>query len=346
MAQSRWAPILTLGLAMAFHLPLKSQEVAPEGQPSATLPAENEPLAGEITKSAMGRTTIETALMDAGPDALAERKQPLRYLMGRWREMNPEPEVPSTGPATFGVAGIRVFADGNRMAPNGYEFTPIGDLTLNFNLWLLRKHHVYLFADTDFWMQKAAPGITNSRQGSFDFSKREFDYTLGLAWNYWGAQELRLSAYSLNNLNRGKYRNKPWGFADGTIIENRWYLGGEYSLLGTEDYDIARANFLAAGYMPTKELLDNMGERFKPGPFIRAYLTGNILSSRHYLYTDTQLIGNRSFELSLLQEDCGLAFRPFKQAPRAEFRFGVLVVADTQNSDTDASWYGQFRIVY
>ncbi|MFM8727075.1 MAG: hypothetical protein ACKON9_18335, partial [Planctomycetaceae bacterium] len=205
---------------------------------------------------------------------------------------------------------------------------------------------LYLFADTDFWMQKAAPGITNSRQGSFDFSKREFDYTLGLAWNYWGAQELRLSAYSLNNLNRGKYRNKPWGFADGTVIENRWYLGDEYSLLGTEDYDIARANFLAAGYMPTKELVDNLGERLKPGPLIRAYLTGNIFSSRHYVYTDTQLIGNRSFELSLLQEDCGLAFRPFKQAPRAEFRFGVLVVADTQNSVTDASWYGQFRIVY
>jgi len=338
--------MLVLALATASHSPLEGQEVAPMEQPSATLPAENQQFAGEIAKSAMGAKTIETTPMDAEPDALTDGRKPLRYLMGRWRELNPEPEVPGTGPATFGVAGIRVFADGNRMAPNGYEFSPIGDLTLNFNLWLLRKHHLYLFADTDFWMQKAAPGITNSRQGSFDFSKREFDYTLGLAWNYWGAQELRLSAYSLNNLNRGKYRNKPWGFADGTVIENRWYLGDEYSLLGTEDYDIARANFLAAGYMPTKELVDNLGERFKPGPFIRAYLTGNIFSSRHYVYADTQLIGKKSFELSLLQEDCGLAFRPFKQAPRAEFRFGVLVVADTQNSVTDTSWYGQFRIVY
>lgn len=273
-------------------------------------------------------------------------KGPLSFLMGRWRDLNQGPEVPGEGPSVFGVVGFRGFADGSRMAPNGYEFTPIGDLALNFNLWLCRGHHFYAFSDTDFWLQKAAPGITNARQGAFDFSKREFDLSVGLAWNYWGAQEFRFSAYSLNNLNRGKYKAKPWGFADGTILENRWYLGDEYSRLGTPEYDIARANFITAGYFPTKELVDNLGERFKPGPFIRAYLTRNVFTHKSYLYTDTQLIGNRSFELALLQEDFGVALRPFDRANRLEFRLGGLVVADTQNGETDTSFYGQVRFVY
>lgn len=266
--------------------------------------------------------------------------------MGCWRNLNPEPAVPDEGPAVFGVVGIRGFADGNRMAPNGFDFTPIGDLAMNFNLWLCRAHHFYGFLDGDFWLQKAAPGITNSRQGALDFSKREFDMDLGLAWNYWGAQELRFSAYSLNNLNRGKYKAKPWGFADGTILENRWYLGGEYDRLGTTDYDIVRANFLSAGYYLSKELVDNTGERFKPGPMLRAYLTKNIPLRHAYLFTDTRLTGNRSFELALLLEDFGVAFRPFSRADRLEFRLGGLVVADTQNGEADTSFYGQVRLVY
>lgn len=274
------------------------------------------------------------------------RKRPLPFLMGRWRDLNQGPEVPGEGPSVFGVVGFRGFADGSRMAPNGYEFTPIGDLALNFNLWLCREHHFYCFSDGDFWLQKAAPGITNARQGAFDFSKREFDLSVGLAWNYWGAQEFRFSAYSLNNLNRGKYKAKPWGFADGTILENRWYLGDEYTRLGTAEYDIVRANFISAGYYPTKELVDNLGERFKPGPFLRAYFTLDVFTPKSYLFTDTNLIGNRSFELAVLQEDFGFAFRPFDKAKRLEFRLGGLVVADTQNGDTDTSFYGQVRFVY
>lgn len=266
--------------------------------------------------------------------------------MGRWRDLNQGPEVPGEGPSVFGVVGFRGFADGKRMAPNGYEFTPIGDLAMNFNLWFWREHHLYGFADGDFWLQKAAPGITNARQGAFDFSKREFDMDLGLAWNYWGAQEFRFSMYSLNNLNRGKYKAKPWGFADGTILENRWYLGDEYSRLGTAEYDIVRANFISAGYYPSKELVDNLGGRFKPGPFLRAYLTHDVFTHKSYLYTDTQLIGNRSFELAVLQEDFGIALRPFDRANRLEFRIGGLVVADTQNGETDTSFYGQIRFVY
>lgn len=282
---------------------------------------------------------------DSPPNGMGA-KPPLPFLMGCWRDLNPSPDVPDEGPAVFGVVGVRGFADGNRMAPNGYEFTPIGDLTMNFNLWLWREHHLYGFADGDFWLQKAAPGITNSKQGAFDFSKREFDMDLGLAWNYWGAQEFRFSMYSLNNLNRGKYKAKPWGFADGTILENRWYLGDEYSRLGSTEYDIVRANFISAGYYPTKELVDNIGGRFKPGPFLRAYLTENLFTHKCYLYTDTQLIGNRSFELALLQEDFGIGLRPFDRTKRLEFRLGGLVIADTQHATTDTSFYGQVRFVY
>ena len=340
---------MLLALAIGFgvaHTRLMAQqttqEIPTESVPESQFPGGDEPA------SSMGllNDPPEGDVVFPADSDQGNRKGPLPFLMRRWRELNQGPEVPEEGPSVFGVVGIRGFADGSRMAPNGYEFTPIGDLTLNFNLWICREHHLYGFANGDFWLQKAAPGITNARQGAFDFSKREFDMDIGLAWNYWGAQEFRFSMYSLNNLNRGKYKAKPWGFADGTILENRWYLGDEYTRLGTAEYDIVRANFISAGYYPSKELVDNIGGRFKPGPFLRAYLTLDLFSPKSYLFTDTQLIGDRSFELSLLQEDFGVAFRPFEKAKRLEFRLGGLVVADTQNGETDTSFYGQVRFVY
>jgi hypothetical protein len=130
-------------------------------------------------------------------------------------------------------------------------------------LW--REQHLYLFGDTRFWGQKAAPGITNSRQGSFDFSKREFDLDLGLAWNYHGTLEARAFAYSFNNLNRGLSTAQPSGFNDGVGLEQRWYVGGTYSKLGLEGFDVARATFLSVGYYPAKDMVDADGTLLNQG---------------------------------------------------------------------------------
>src|SRR5262249_29422375 len=163
------------------------------------------------------------------------------------------------------------------VAPNGLEFKPLFALDVNLNLWLWREQRVYLFSDTRFWGQKPAPGITNASQGAFDFSKREFDFDLGVAWNYYGTLEARTFAYSFNNLNRGTSEARPSGFNDGVGLENRWYVGGTYADLGQPGFDVARASFLSLGYYPTKDMTDLDGTLFKPGPFARAYLVGELL---------------------------------------------------------------------
>jgi len=71
---------------------------------------------------------------------------------------------------------------------------------------------------------KAGAAVTNGNQGSFDFSKREFDLTLGLAWNYYSALELRVLGYAFNNLNRGISPISPEGYNDGFGLENRYYF--------------------------------------------------------------------------------------------------------------------------
>ena len=74
-------------------------------------------------------------------------------------------------------------------------------------------------------MQEPGLGITNSSQGNFDFSKREFDFNAGLAWNYFDRLELRASAYSAGNLNRGLSLTSPSGFKDGVLLEIDTILG-------------------------------------------------------------------------------------------------------------------------
>jgi hypothetical protein len=289
------------------------------------------------------------AIMNPEKEFILNESPKPDFYQGSWRDwhlFHSAPDVPDEGPPVFGVVGLRGFAMGTRVAPNGVPFTPIFDLEMNFNIWISRKHHVYLFADGSFWAQKAAPGITNAKQGSFDFSKREIDLALGAAWNYWGRMEGRFSAYSLGNINRGKSQVAPSGFADGTLLENRWYIGQEYDNLGTSEYDIPRANFVSIGYFPTKHLVDNTGHQFKPGAYMRAYLTADLFSPQYYIYSDSELIANRSFELALFKEDAGFALRPFLKLPRLEFRLGTTVVVDAQNSDSDTSLYGMVRFVY
>jgi hypothetical protein len=45
-------------------------------------------------------------------------------------------------------------------------------------------------------------------------------------------------------------------------------------------FDAARASFLSLGFYPTKDMTDADGSLFKPGPFARTYLIGELLGTQ------------------------------------------------------------------
>jgi hypothetical protein len=261
-----------------------------------------------------------------------------------------ETAVPATAPPeppmVWGVVGLRAFGLGDQVAPNGVEYNPLFCLDFNFNLWVYRPAGVYLFSDSVFWGQKAAPGQTNPAQGVFDFSKRELDFDVGTAWNYYGFLEARAFAYSDNNLNRGTSPISPKGFKDGIGLENRLYVGLAYADLGTPAFDVARATFVSLGYYPTKDMVDGSGVQFKPGPFARAYLTYDLLGEKCYLYADVVGLARRSFTPELLSADAGLAVRPIARVPRLEFRLGAAPDYYLPLRDLEYGAYGQVQLIY
>ena len=264
-------------------------------------------------------------------------------------EPSPEPTTPGAGPqpqCVWGILDFRGFPIGDQMASNGVEFHQLFLLDLNFNIMLWREKRIYLFADSSFWGQKPAPGITNPTQGPFDFSKREFDFDLGAAWNYSGPWEGRVFAYSFNSLNRGNSLVSPAGFNDGVGLENRYYIGETYAHLGDSEFDQARATFLSAGYYPSKTMEDGTGAQFKPGGFVRTYLTYDLWGPRYYAYADCTFITSRSFTPTLLEWDAGLAARPFGSVPRLECRVGTLGMLTLRGGDVETSVYFSLRYVF
>ena len=239
----------------------------------------------------------------------------------------------------WGDLGIRLFPYGDHVGSNGEEFNQLFSLDMDFNIWVWQPWDWYLFSDMRFWGQKAARGITNANQGSFDFSKREFDFSAGAAWNYYGSLEARTFAYSFNNLNRGNSPTAPSGFNDGFGLENRYYIGSEYSKLGTPDYDVARSSFVSLGYYPSKSMVDGLGKQFRPGAFARLYLTWEIFGPRCYLFTDDQFILDRAGSPTLFTTDSGMAVRPFVRVPRLEFRVGTEDTIELLGSDSETSVY-------
>jgi hypothetical protein len=259
----------------------------------------------------------------------------------------PAPAVVADSPQTvWGILDMRGFPIADQVASNGQEYKPLFLLDFDFNIMLWREQHLYLFADSAFWGQKPAPGVTNANQGVLDFSKREFDLDLGAAWNYSGSWEARVFAYSENNLNRGNSQTSPSGFNDGIGLENRYYLGETYSHLGTAAFDPARATFLSVGYYPSKTMVDAHGNQFKPGAFAEAYLTWDLWGDQYYLYGDAQFIADRSFQPTLLNWDAGLAARPFPSVPRLELRVGTQDMLNLNGGDLETGVYLAVRYIY
>jgi hypothetical protein len=233
-----------------------------------------------------------------------------------------------------------MFATGSHMAPNGVPFEPLFALQTELNIGLLPNKQLYIFGETMYWTQRAAPGITNPSQGKWDFSKREHDVNIGLAWNYYGSLEFRASAYALSNLNRGTTLWAPAGFKDGIQLESRYYFGSE------NVYDVGKLNFIGIGYRPSKGLVAGDGEEFAPGLFARAYVTYDLppLWFASYIYGDFKVTAQKSAAVRLLEADVGIAMRPFAHLTNLEFRAGYNVIADVQAHTRRDLLYGAIRL--
>jgi hypothetical protein len=273
----------------------------------------------------------EAASVAAGSAACPDIPNPLELA-----------EPPSRRAHIWGLVGARAFFAGDRVAPNGHVFDPLFSLGNSFNLGILPDQKLYLFFDTTFWGQKpdAEGGITNSRQGIFDFSKREFDLTIGFAWNYVGPWEFRVFGYADNNLNRGHSPTQPRNFSDGVALENRYYFAT------ADKYDLPRRRFVSLGYYPTKTMIGGDGEQFHPGFFGRAYYTWDLPWLQSYLYADGQLLCEQVIEARMLTIDAGLAVRPFVGLPALELRLGLSESYDVQANVSHWLGYGAFQVIF
>jgi hypothetical protein len=315
----RRAVMAALLLGWLGATPLSAQETAvPAAAPAASLDRPIYPVLGTVPASeAQASTSDEVAPAESLP----------------WQTV-------------WGLAGLRVIPAGPKMAPNGVEYHPNFSMDLDFNFWLWRGERLYLFSDARFWGEKPEYGVTNGRDGFFGTSKRQFDLSGGAAWNYAGPWEARAFGYSLSNLNRGYDRVWPSGINDGFGLENRYYLSPEYAKLGQTGFDVARATFLSVGYYPSKEMVGNDGQLFKPGPMLRAYLTCDLWDWPGYAFGDATFIGDRSFQPKLLLFDVGLAGRPLRSCRQCEFRLGVENTADFQVGDVQNLWYASLRYIF
>jgi hypothetical protein len=117
-------------------------------------------------------------------------------------------------------------------------------------------------------------------------------------------------------------------------------------LLGTSDYDIARTSYLGVGYYPTKNMTDTQGYLFKPGLFGESYLFYDLIDKTLYAYLQSSLIFRNDFSPKLLQSDLGLAWRPFEEHKRLEFRLGVNNTWDIMRKDAQTGIYAAIRFTF
>ncbi len=215
----------------------------------------------------------------------------------------------------WGIAGMHFYGygPGEKEAPNGVRYHPYFSFDLLINVALVQDRSVYLYADTRFWGESNKDHVA---QSNYDFSKREYDLTPGIAWNYLDRFEARAFAYSYNNLNRGNSLVTPSGYNDGVGLENRYYFQGT-------DFDRGIYNFIGFGYYPSKNMVGLDGNLFTPAAFLS--FSGNvdiIRKNRLYAYATGELITRRPLVAKLFHLDAGLAGRPFTSYPNLEFRIG------------------------
>lgn len=215
--------------------------------------------------------------------------------------------INSADAKAWGDAGIGFYPfDSHIVAPNGLVYDPLARIQINLNIG---SDNFYVFTTNSFYAEKASPGVTtNSNQGGFDFTKRQYDLELGLAAKPFHDKHIELRAWtiSLANLNRGTDPNKPTGFKDGFATEGRYY------------YENGRWwGYGRIGYYFSKELVEPDGEPYKPGLFGGAEGNYDIFDEPKNLYA----FGDITFINANCHAELGLAWRPFtEKSPDTEFR--------------------------
>ena len=171
----------------------------------------------------------------------------------------------ASGSNTFwGDVGMGAYpGQSYKVAPNGLTYKPMFRIVADINVG---NPNTYVFAKSAYYAEKPQPGVTtNKSQGQFDFTKRQYDFDLGLAHTILPQTELRFWAYSQSNINRGNDLNEPYGFKDGAVVAARHYLA---NTLWQGQWE--------GGYYLTKELADNDGNAYQPGLFGEATLSGPV----------------------------------------------------------------------
>ncbi len=109
---------------------------------------------------------------------------------------------------------------------------------------------------------------------------------------------------------------------------------------------MARATFISFGYYPSKSMVGNDGQTFRPGLLLRAYLIYDLWDWPCYLYGNVSYISERSLRPRLVLFDVGLAVRPFRACQQCEFRLGAEDTADLRVRDDFNLWYVTLRYIY
>jgi hypothetical protein len=193
----------------------------------------------------------------------------------------------------------------------------------DFNIGILPAKKLYLFIESQFWIQRESEvGYNRSRDPSqSDVSEREWDFNGGLAFNVFRGLELRGSLYAQNNLNRAgtmqfaPSRISPSGFHDGGSLQARYYLSP------ANPYDASRQNFAEIGVYPTKVSISGAGKGIRPRAYGRLYLSHDFSALHSYIYGDGTILTKDS-SLGRIDLDGGFAMRPLKDLGALEFRVG------------------------
>lgn len=204
--------------------------------------------------------------------------------------------VPSDG--LWGDVGMGFYpTDSEKVAPNGLVYEPMFRLVAEINVGSADS---YLFASSAYYTEKPDPGVTtNKSQGSFDFTKRQYDFNLGYAWGVTHNTEVRFWLYSLSNINRGRDLDKPFGFKDGFVGSMRYYLNDSALTQG----------YLESGYYFTKELVDTNGKGYAPSVFVNGNVS-HLLGMGIHGYGNAQLMTERHTGIKEINTQVGVYY-PF-----------------------------------
>lgn len=198
------------------------------------------------------------------------------------------------------VLDLYPLSSSKTVAPNGLAYTPVFAIGTRANIG--NPNGLYFFVDARFWAEHSNPGVTtNSRQGDFDFTKREFDLSGGLAYRVPKYRsELRLMPYSFNNLNRGVSANRPFGYKDGFRFEGLYFFPNKGRAFDMPIY-------VGVGYYLTRELADTSGAGYTPAFFFEGHVEKGL---GHSLYAegDAVFLTERPADAKELKTRVGLNY--------------------------------------